>query len=234
MTTPVKKAVPPRKLPPKKTVPGPDPGHDDITKWDEDTAGGTIIPDEVEGTKVVEQPPRVNPSLAERARSLVEKTKKAGTPPRRGRGPRVPVDSLISGAWGLLARMAAPINIPVSRVLAVQAPIAGMVLEDVVKDTVVDKLLQPIATVGQGGEVVFALVGPPLIVGALTKKPEMAPVLEPLLRAALKSWLTIAGPKMEKVMKEEAEFESKYGTTLDVLIESFFADVPMNTVKGSD
>jgi hypothetical protein len=81
--------------------------------------------------------------------------------------PRVPVDRLIERGWDVLARVAQPVNLPVSRVLAIQAPAAGLMLEDVVRGTVVDLVLQPIARAEAKLEVVGALAGPPLLVLAL-------------------------------------------------------------------
>lgn len=95
----------------------------------------------------------------------------AGKAPAKGKArpkaPRVPVDKLIERGWDILARVAQPVNLPVSRVLAIQAPAAGLMLEDVVKGTVVDLVLQPIARAEARLEVVGALAGPPLLVLAL-------------------------------------------------------------------
>jgi hypothetical protein len=117
--------------------------------------------------------------------------------------------------------MAQPINVPVARTLALQAPVAGMVLEDTVKDTLIDRILQPVARAGQGGEAAFALLGPPLIVGLLTSPRGQAlqPVLVPALKQSLRSWIKIAGPKLEKLEEEEREFEEHYGQRIDAMIE---------------
>ena len=80
---------------------------------------------------------------------------------------RIPVDRLIERGWDMLARMFQPVNLPVSRVLAFQAPVAGVMLEDVVKGTVVDLVLQPLARAEAKLEVVGALAGPPVLVLAL-------------------------------------------------------------------
>jgi hypothetical protein len=133
---------------------------------------------------------------------------------------------LIGAVWGFAAQVLQPINMPVAKVLAVQAPVAGMVLEDALKNTVVDRLLQPLAGVQIGGEIALALIGPPLLVGALTAKPEMAPVLVPLLRRALRSWIDVAGPKLEEVAKTEQKFEEQYGSRIDDMIEFFLTPPP--------
>lgn len=170
--------------------------------------------------------------LASKARSFVDRVKRAApakTRTPRGRKPlkaRVSVDKLIALAWRGLAQATAPINLPVARVLDMQAPVAGAILEDTVKGTVVDRLLQPLARVNEGGEAVFALLGPPLLVGVITSKPEIAPMLVPLLKESLRRWIDIAGPRMEELAKKEEDFAAKYGTRIDDMIEMFLAPPP--------
>jgi hypothetical protein len=149
--------------------------------------------------------------------------KKTKTPGRRK--PRVPVDDLISTIWRGLAGMARPLP-PTSRMLKIQAPVAGVLLEDVVKDTVVDRVLQPIARSTQGAEALAVLVGPPVLVTAMTLNPEAAPFLMPPLRELMLRMVKVAGPKMSEALKQEREFEDAYGGTVDQLIASLFADVP--------
>jgi hypothetical protein len=149
--------------------------------------------------------------------------KKPKTPGRRK--PRVPVDDLISTIWRGLAGMARPLP-PTSRMLKIQAPVAGVLLEDVVKDTVVDRVLQPIARSTQGAEALAVLVGPPVLVTAMTLNPEAAPFLMPPLRELMLRMVKVAGPKMSEALKQEREFEDAYGGTVDQLIASLFADMP--------
>lgn len=161
-------------------------------------------------------------------RSLVDKVKAAapskGPRARKPSKARVSVDRLVSGGWRMLAQLARPINLPVARVLDVQAPVAGMILEDIVRNTVVDRLMQPFARVANGGEVAFALMGPPLLVAALQAKPEMATVLVPMLKESLRTWIDVAGPRLEEIAKKDAAFEAEYGTRIDDMIGMFFAD----------
>jgi len=197
----------------------------DIREWEANRDNG------VERLVPQETPPKTHrPSLRERATDVVAKArtapKKAASKPR---GPRKTLDGLIGGAWSFVAQIMQPINLPVARVLAVQAPVAGMVLEDALKNTAVDRLLQPLAGVQIGGEIALALIGPPLLVGALSVRPEMAPMLVPLLRRALRSWIDVAGPKLEEVAKTEKKFEEQYGTQIDDMIEFF-----LETVKEPD
>lgn len=213
--------------------------RDDIRNFvDEDTAEHpfVIVPDEEEGERLVERPPAIpTPTIGQglknlrnRARNIRDRTKKTSTAvrkPRTAPRPRVAVDRLISHAWTVLARVVAPVSMPVARVLELQAPVAGLVLEDVVKGTVVDRVLQPLARIEGGGETAFAMIGPPLLVGMLQNRPNMAPVLVPILREALRTWIIVAGPKLERVAEQEIKFQEQYGARIDQLIEYILQDV---------
>src|SRR4051812_19172359 len=120
-----------------------------------------IVPDEEEGTRVLiedgpepvstERPPAIrHPSVVQRARSLVGK-KVDDAPKVRSHHPRRSVDRIIERVWEGMARLVQPVNLPVARVMAVQAPVAGLLLEDIVKGTVVDRVLQPIVRVEEKG-----------------------------------------------------------------------------------
>jgi hypothetical protein len=73
------------------------------------------------------------------------------------------------------------------------------------------------------GEVAFALIAPPMLVGALTMKPQMAPILVPMLKESLRIWIDVAGPKLEIVQKRDDEFEQKYGQRIDEMIAYFLS-----------
>lgn len=192
------------------------------------------VPDD-ERPPVEEVPPKMSePTVVDKARELVGRARKSTpTAAKRTTGrktfPRIPVDRLISRGWDALARVIQPVNMPVARVLATQAPVAGLILEDQVKNTIVDKLLQPLARSEQRAEVIIALVGPPLLVGALSKNPSMAPVLVPMLKEALKTWIDVAGPKMEEAMERNRKFQEEYGQQIDSLIEMFFMTEDVDT-----
>lgn len=174
------------------------------------------------------------------------------TPPKRGwpwdrkgrrTGPRrkhvrMPVDEVISGGWRLMARLARPVP-PLERTLKVQSPVAGLLLEDVVKGTVVDVILQPLARFQRQGKAVAALAGPPLLVtaGSLHMQRQLQAGLEPspvfmgfiheALRESLMLWMDVAGPKFEEALKREREFEEHYGHDVDEFITWLFSP-PVN------
>jgi hypothetical protein len=137
--------------------------------------------------------------------------------------PRVPVDDLIAGVWRGLAGFARPLP-ATSRLLKIQAPVAGVILEDTVKGTVVDHWLQPLARTSKSAEAIFALAGPPILVTAVQLQPDSAPFILPLLRESLLSWCKIAGPKMADALKRETEFEAEFGQDVDQMIAFLFSD----------
>ena len=250
--------APPRKVAPAKRATKaakPVAGNDDITAWQDrqpavavfrepgDTESADYFPsgDETDVTPPApkdEIPPKIPSPTAVKVRSLVDRVRSSAKPKPKSRTPkaRVSVDKLIGGLWQVAAQLTAPINLPVARVLDMQAPVAGMLLEDVVKDTVVDRILQPIARFESGGETAFALMGPPLLVGLLTSKPQLAPILVPVLRQSLMSWIEIAGPKLEAVTKKEEKFHEQYGQRIDDMIAYFIGvtDGPSATTTATN
>ena len=157
------------------------------------------------------------------------KKKPAGKKP-----PRVSTSDLLGSVWRGAAKLLTPLP-PLQRTLRMQAPVAGDLLDDVVKGTVVDPLLQPLARLASQGKTVQALVGPPAFVTAICMHTMQAQAAEeepnPFfmavategLRSSLMAWMDVAGPKFEEAMKREAEFEEKYGQSVDDMIAMIFA-----------
>lgn len=220
---------------PRRTVPVVEPVDSSLVVTPEGDAG-LVVPDEVEGSRVEEVAPKIpEPTISERVKDVSDRVRglpdsirgRAGLGKRAPRskaprGPRQSVDRLIGTLWGVAARVMQPVSWPVANVLHAQAPVAGMVLEDVVRGTVVDTVLQPFAKIGKGGEVVMALIGPPLLVGLISAKPETAPVAIPLLKESLRMWLDVAGPKLIEHAEREKKFQEEYGSTIDEMISMFF------------
>ncbi len=106
-----------------------------------------------------------------------------------------------------------------------------------IKGTAVDKLLQPLARVGEKGEEVFALVGPPAIAMAICAQPDLYPVLEPVMVEALKSWVVIAGPRIKKAKQREeklvAELGADYGDSIREMLQFIFAPVMQENPNGT-
>jgi hypothetical protein len=186
------------------------------------------------------RPRDVRPKAKAKARSFTARFQRK---PGRGRPkhPRVPVDEIISGGWRILARIARPVP-PLQRTLRVQAPVAGLLLEDSIKGTVVDAVLQPLARMQQRGRAVAALAGPPVIVTAITVHMQQRAALDPpqppnpvvmsalteALRESLIIWLDVAGPKFEQALERERRFEEKYGADVDQFMNWLFSPPPAN------
>lgn len=151
--------------------------------------------------------------------------------------PRVSVEGLLGSAWRGMAKLAAPLP-PLHRTLRVQAPVAGLLLEDAVKDTFADTVLQPFARAAEAGKTASALLGPPLIVTALSMhiansaaagqqpNPVFLSVGQEALRSSLMTWMDVAGPKFAQALAREQEFEEKYGAHVDDFMAWLFAPPP--------
>lgn len=195
---------------------------------------------DVDGAETVSKPP---PALPPVEGKVAERKPKP--PPRKRRGllqrkPRTPkakaarkpvsIENLVSSGWalGAMALARSPSAIPVARIMDMQSPVAGIVVEDMTRGTVVHRILEPLARAGEKGEKAFALLGPPVLVGVMTARPEMFPVLKPLLKMSMMSWMQVAGPAMDKIQARAAKFDQDFaGVDLDAMIDSLWAGVPV-------
>lgn len=177
----------------------------------------------------VEDQPR-SQEIAPKYEAQTAKTKVKGffsgsrskSPKSRKQKPRVSIADIVTTGWWALSKAAEPISSPMAKMLAIEAPVAGMMLDESLKGTLVDRVLQPIARAEESGKVVAALLMPPLLVGAIDKNPNMAGNLLPLLRKSLAWHIETAGPKIAEKMAKEAEFEAQYGQDIDAMIRMVF------------
>lgn len=156
---------------------------------------------------------------------------------RKRAKPRVSVEDVIAGGWRIMARVAQPVP-PLQRTLKVQAPVAGLLLEDAVRGTLVDKLLQPIARIQIQGKVVAALAGPPVLVTAISMhlaqcqqnqvppNPVFMSAAHEMLRESLIIWMDVAGPKFEEALARERAFQEHYGQDVDAFMDWLFTAPP--------
>jgi hypothetical protein len=144
--------------------------------------------------------------------------------PARPRGRRKSLEDIGSFAWLGLASVADQIGGgPVARCLAFQAPVAGAILEDSLKGTMADRVLQPFARMAQGGGDLGALIMPPILIAAIQQKPELYPKMQPMLIAALRRYFKIAGPKLKQMAEEEEALRQELGgVDLEGLIKAMF------------
>lgn len=149
---------------------------------------------------------------------------------RKVKHPRVPVDRLTGVVWEALGRLFTPISPPTGRCLQLEAPVAGLILEDIVRDTAADRILQPLARAEEKGKKILALAGPPMIVLALEQAQQLDDAqrmareafLIPMLREALVLWGDVAGDKLEEQMARAAERGPSYERA-DELMALIFA-----------
>jgi hypothetical protein len=204
-----------------------------MTDDDFETADAIIPPDEPGGTGET-KPARRKPAAKASPWKRFQRGQAKGK--KKPKHPRVPVDDLICSAWRIMARIAP--GVPLQRVFRVQAPVAGALLEDVVRDTVVDRFMQPVARLQMGGKTAVALAGPPMLVLAITMhvarqaaegkppNPLFMQMAGEMLREALLIWMDVAGPKFEQALAREKEFEEKYGRSVDDMVEFIFSAPP--------
>lgn len=76
---------------------------------------------------------------------------------------RVPLNRLIEHSWSDMAWAAQGMP-PMARLLEAQAPLAGVVFEDALRDTAVDKLLQPAARLEEKLDATYGMLAPPFYV----------------------------------------------------------------------
>lgn len=178
-------------------------------------------------------------------RGLWNKAKDTGKTAGKGKGRHkwVSTSEVIEDFWGQLAWAARPIP-PLARILACQAPTAGVLLEDAARDTFVDRVvLQPVARANERFQAVNAMVGPPVFTGMIAlfggaaTDPSGKPLVDedgmyvfdnrtqPLvagLRFSLMSWLRVGGKKAEEVI-EAAEESERLSDEADKLIRFILA-----------
>lgn len=177
-----------------------------------------------------ETPPRRPPGATGGLRGLMKK--KIGG----GRARRVSLEQVCASGWMVLASLAGQSGMtPTGRVLTMQAPVAGVILEDALKGTIADKVLQPLARSAAKGSEVSALLGPPVLVSILHTRPQLAPQLLPVLRMTLRQWVMVAGPAMKAAQKREAKAIADLGldedtdlnAMIDGMLETFFSPPDM-------
>lgn len=155
------------------------------------------------------------PTGRDRLRAIQGRVVAGKGKPGKGRKkhPRVPVDRLIGRGYETLGRVFMRVSLPIGRCIQWQAPSAGLILEDAVRDTFVDRALQPIARAEHKAEAVAALAGPPVLIGMLQaaqglpaeQRAMREAFIVPMLREAIALNIRVSGDQMEKMMQREQE-----------------------------
>lgn len=213
-----------------------DEAGDDVSR---ETSPDEPAPDTAESRP--QRPRRGRPSNRTRADVLVDKL--LGGPARdktsgkqRGRGkpktrkPRVSLDKFVTRAYTRLGQMTATLAPATGRCLQAQAAMAGVILEDVARDTFADRLMQPLARAEDKLDKVFALTAPPVLVFALEMMAQPPPgqlptpdmimrrqILMMMLRESLFISLEITEQYAEQIqvnLERNAENEAKVETMM--------------------
>lgn len=142
---------------------------------------------------------------------------------------RVSLESGAEWVWRLLGNAAQSRGlVPTGRALVMQAPIAGMILEDTLRGTVVDRIAQPFVRGGESAKEVVTLLGVPALVTTLTLRPDMQDTLVPVLRNMMREWAIIAGPRIKARQKREQRAMEQLGvdeTGLDDMVDGWIASL---------
>lgn len=209
--------------------------RDEYQAYLTETVGETTIePDESD-----ERRPAVEPTLTSKVKSVINRPKQSARPsgtrsrarkaaPAKEAKPRVGIEKWLSRAWRGLGMVVGQASESAERMMTYQAPVAGMLLEDVVKGTIVDKALQPFARVEEKTGVVGMLVAPPLAIMMIELFPERADKIIPELRQMMASWIDVAGPKIEAMVERERNFEENYGKKIDDILADVLAPLAEN------
>ena len=212
------------------TVPGPayDGGVTEADFGPEPDKPGTAV--EVAPVR----PRRQRKPLRERLRTTPQPSKyKRGTA-KKAVAKRIPVDRLISDVYAMLGRLIEQVMPPVGRCIAWQAPTAGIVLEDKVRGTLVDRVLQPVARAEDAGRAAVGIFGLPVAVARFQAiqgiaDPQQRAIQEaflvPVIRELIVINIQLAGERMEEVLARQVATEPMYAKA-DELLMSFFAPPP--------
>lgn len=158
-------------------------------------------------------------------------------PPRpRTTQRRHSIEQLGAWTWTAAANLIGNTGlVPAARVMSFQAPVAGVILDDTLKGTVADRLLQPFARAGDKIGDLGALFTPIVLVTVIQQKPQLYPQLRPMLAESLWKWVDVAGPAMKKIEKRRAaraEIIEEGGIDIDAMIDAIFAPVPDDVAQA--
>ncbi len=89
-----------------------------------------------------------------------------------------------------------------------QAPVAGEMLDEAIKGSIVDKMaLQRVVKGRQRFDVLGAVFGPPLLVLAIERNPQNAQTLMPMLASSIRHSLPLMVPAIKKAKERERKVQ---------------------------
>lgn len=186
--------------------------------------------------RVPERRPQPQPRPRKR-RGILQRDKTTKAKRAKPVKARVSVENVVSSAWGLGALALSQANkwVPVARVLEMQAPWIGIVVEEKAKGTAADRWIQPFARMAETGGAVGSIVGFPLLVAIVTNQPQLFPVARPVMKLMLISTLEMSGPAMRKVQERAERLEATLqGVDVDGMLDSLWAGIPVSGEESPD
>ena len=196
-----------------KVAPSYPPG---MTDDDFDTAQADEPDDDPDMIEARPRPVTPKVSAKSAATNLRQRFKRGKTSGKRTTKPkpRVSTAELIGSGWRIAAKIAQPLP-PMYRTLRLQSVIAGPLLDDAVKGTLADTVLQPLARLTRAGETVSALVAPNLAIGAMAyhlhqtngePNPIILQACQEMLRHGLMAMMRVGGDKFaEQLARDQAD-----------------------------
>jgi hypothetical protein len=192
-----------------------------------------IIPDE---DMTEARPGPVRPKAGSPSQSLKARFRRGSTSARpKGKAkarPRVSTAELIGSGWRIASKIAQPLP-PMYRTLRLQSVIAGPLIDDAVKGTMIDPFLQPLARLSRAGETVSALVAPNLAIGAMAyhlnqtegnPNPVVMQACQEMLRHGLMAMMRVGGEAFAEQLAKEKDDEDRYGGSIDQIMAFILAD----------
>lgn len=144
------------------------------------------------------------------------------------RHPRASQEKLIGGVWTLLGKWLEKQGVvPTGRLLRMQAPVVGAVVDGQLRGTKVDTVLQPVARFVNKGSAIGSLIALPVMVQVvcMSEDPQGTYLdLEDEMIDAMYDYLEIAGPELEKRRKRiERRVRQSGGEDARALLATIFA-----------
>lgn len=216
-------------------TPGPD-YPEGMTDADFDLAEAQL-PDDADMTEdtpaPVRRPKAGSRTTRENLTGRLRRGARRGKPkPKQGKRPRVSTSDLIGSAWRIAAKVAQPLP-PLYRTLRLQSVIAGPLLDDAVKGTMLDPFLQPLARLGQAGGTLAALLAPNMAIGAMAlhlqqtggqPNPVVMQTCQEMLRYGLMQMMHVGGDAFAAQLAKDQRDEEQYGASVDVIMAFILAD----------
>lgn len=155
---------------------------------------------------------------------------------RGARGPRKDVSEIGEMFWSLASQFAAKTGrVPMARALAFETPAAGVVLDEAVKGTALDRLLlQPLAKTNDRMGPAFALVAMPLVVNYISLHPEKANAFAPMVKSLIGPLLISMVGAAKKQKKQEESLKAALDDLGEILPPEIMAEINAGRMTVED